>query len=104
MPEIIDLNITFDEWFHETENFSTRSERFYWDFPPEYHLLAKEWLKAAYLQGCRDVAQDACDTLMDYATSLCGIDSSLTYTESYDNASANLRVYFTKVLDNADKE
>ena len=66
--------------------------------------MLKECLKSAYLQGCRDTAQDACDTIRDYATALCGVEEKITRTEGYDSASDSLVVYFTKVLDNAEKE
>ena len=54
MPEIINLEQTFERWFNEIECFSYRSERFYWDFGPENFAILKECLKSAYLQGCRD--------------------------------------------------
>ena len=104
MPGIINLEQTFERWFNEIERFSYRSERFYWDFGPENFAILKECLKSAYLQGCRDTAQDACDTLRDYATALCGIEEKITRTEGYDSASDSLMVYFTEVLDNTEKE
>jgi len=48
--------MTFDEWFHELEGFTFRSERFYDDLI-SYQLEGidavyfKKWLKAAYDVG-----------------------------------------------------
>ena len=50
-------NTTFEQWFEETELFSTRAERFYNDL--DHHkegskgsyMQMKKWLQAAYNAG-----------------------------------------------------
>lgn len=38
----------FEDWFHEVENYSTRSERFYDEFKNMTPERAKEWLQSAW--------------------------------------------------------
>lgn len=101
----IDLNAKFLEYFNEIEGFSLRGERFYSEF--ESGSMSKEsvleWLKAAFLRGARDMAQDTVDTLGDYATALAGIDEVVyTREQAYDAAAESLMVYYTRVLDNSE--
>jgi hypothetical protein len=39
---------TFYDWFHETENFAMRSERFYEEFQHMTPQRAVEWLQAVW--------------------------------------------------------
>lgn len=41
----------FFDWFHEIENYGTRSERFYEEFTSMDAERATEWLKAAFEMG-----------------------------------------------------
>ena len=93
--------------------YSFRSERLYDDLTFIVHNpnctsikrmeMMTQWLKAAYLQGARDMAQDTLATLGDYATFLAGIDEVVyTREQAFDAAADNLMVYYTKVIDNAE--
>lgn len=50
-----DLEKSFNEWFNEVEAFGLRSERFYDECDPPNELFEK-WLKAAYEQGAKAMA------------------------------------------------
>ena len=102
MGKVIDLDKKFLEYFDELECFGLRSERFYAEceagMKPERVL---EWLRAAYQQGCRDMAQDTLDTLGDYACAVSGCKPEVLGPEEvYDRAHDNLMVYYTQVLNN----
>lgn len=111
MGSAIDLKEAFKEYLFEIENFGFRAERFYDDLThpncseqKRIDLITK-WLEAAFIQGARVMAQDSCDTLRDYATALAGVkEPKYTMEEAYDNAAANLMVYYTKVLDRAEND
>lgn len=108
MGKNIDLKAKFQEYFNEQEGLVTlRSERFYDEF--ESGMMREKriikWMEAAYLQGARDMAQDTLHTLGDYACAVAGLEARLIKPEEvYDSAYDSLRVYYTKVLDNAEKE
>ncbi len=105
----LNLKEKFNEYFHELESYATRSERFYESlgaFTSQEALAASmvRWLEAAFIQGARVAAQDAVDTLYQYGTTVAGInDKCYTRTEAYDVAAHSLMVYFTKILDEAEK-
>ena len=99
----IDLKQAFNDYFHEMEGFSTRSERFYdvLEACPisRRQALAKGWLEAAFIAGTRAMANDTIEALGDYATSTSGINEvKYNISEAYDIASADLRAYYKKVL------
>ena len=101
----IDLKAKFQDYFHDREGFALRSERFYDEF--ESGILREKrilmWLEAAFIQGARTMAQDTLDTLGDYATSVAGIDDEcLTITQAFDAAKANLMIYYTQILQDAE--
>ena len=89
----IDLKKEFRKYFNELEGFGIRSERFY------------DEREAAYIAGARAMAQDTLDTLSDYACAVAGLEPELIKPETvYDRAEANLMVYYTKILDNAESK
>ncbi len=101
MGQVIDLDEKFQEYFNELEGYSLRSMRF--DEEYESGIMCKkrilEWLRAAYMQGCRDMAQDTLDTLGDYACAVSGCKPEVLRPEAiYDRAHDNLMVYYTQVL------
>lgn len=101
MGKPIDLAAKFKEYFHELEGYAFRSERFHEEFESgmmrERRIL--EWMRAAYMQGARDMAQDTIETLGDYATALAGIkDFVYNGEQAYDAAAENLGVYYKQVL------
>ena len=105
MGKNIDLQEKFLEYFNEQEGYALRSERFYEEFESgmmrEKRII--EWIKAAYLQGARDMAQDTVETLGDYACAVSGCKPEVIKPEEvYDRAQNSLMVYYTKVLDNAE--
>lgn len=94
MGKNIDLKAKFKEYFNQ---------------PGQPEGLVIKWLEAgleaAYLQGARDMAQDTLNTLGDYACAVAGLEAKLIKPEEvYDCAYDSLMVYYTKVLDNAEKE
>lgn len=110
MGNLVDLKEKFKEYFNEVEAFSLRSERFYADLrmwcmtddPHPEHMA--EWLEAAFIAGCRAMAQDTIDTLGDYATTLAGVDEpKYNITEAFDKTADSLMVYYTQALDAAEK-
>ena len=108
MSEIINLEDSFENWFHEVESSGLKSERFYEEInyyrtrEAQAKLMLK-WLKAAYMQGIKTAAQDSVDTLRDYSTSLVGIDG-FTYNpdEAYSACAVSLDCYWQDVF--KDKE
>jgi len=69
-------------------NFEKRFLEHYNSQPFKEYLLLEKF----YMLGVRDAAQDAIDTLDDYATALSGTGQE----HAYDRASANLHKYFTE--------
>lgn len=53
MNNRIDLDQQFEEYFHEPEGFSLRSERFYDDVKHADPDMMTLWLKAAFEQGAK---------------------------------------------------
>lgn len=52
--DLKDLEPGFYEWLNEVENFSTRAERLYEDFPEVKNLKRlREWMEAAFTVGYR---------------------------------------------------
>jgi hypothetical protein len=100
----IDLKKEFEEYFHELEGFTLRSERFYNSFSaiPNKTALAtsmKLWLEAAFIQGARSMAQDTVDTLRDYGTAVAGVNGVyVTQSKAFDIAADNLMTYYTQIL------
>ena len=85
MSEIINLEDSFENWFHEVEPSGLKSERFY------EHInycrtreaqaeLILTWIKAAYMQGAKIAAQDSVKTLADYSTVVGGVECNDGYT------------------------
>lgn len=109
MGKVVDLKEKFNEYFNELEGYCLRSERFYESldaFSNKEALAAsmKLWLEAAFIQGARAMAQDTLDTLLDYGTATAGLEEpKRAPSESYDAAHASLHVYFTQVLQDAEK-
>jgi hypothetical protein len=108
MNKELDRTEKFHEYFNEPEGFSFRSERMYADLDVGDDLrkasLIVLWMKAAFLAGARTVAQDSVDTLRAYGTALAGIDEPIkTLTEGYDIAAESLMIYYTRVLQEAEK-
>jgi hypothetical protein len=105
MPQTIDLDKRFDDWFNEQEAFGLRSERFFDSldqFKSKEGLQANLiiWLKAAYLHGVRVAAQDSVETLYDYATACAGLEPKLsTPEEDYDHSAEALNTYWCGVLE-----
>jgi hypothetical protein len=106
----MNIEKSFLEWFDEPEGFSLRSDRLYNDVVDIINSVSfsagddmkimTAWLQAAYRQGARDMAQDTLDTLGDYACALAGLEPEVIKPEEiYDRAQANLKIYYTKVLD-----
>ena len=104
MPGIINLENKFNEWFNENEGYSPRSERFYlsmnaFSTNEASAINLTEWLESAFIAGAKVAAQDSCDTLLDYATVVAGIDEpKRNPSEAFDNSSANLLCYWTQVF------
>jgi hypothetical protein len=104
----LDLQESFDLYFNELEGFGLRSERFLESlsaFTSKDALAASMtlWLKAAYIRGARDMAQDTLDTLQDYGTACAGVDpAKYSLTDCFDKAHANLHIYYTQVLQDAE--
>jgi hypothetical protein len=101
MNQNIDINKKFLEYFNELEGFELRSERFYSECESgvmrEKRIL--EWIKAAYMRGTRDMAQDTLDTLGDYACAVSGCKPEVLKPEQvYDRAHSNLMTYYTQVF------
>lgn len=110
MNQPINLDETFLAYFNEQEGFSLRSERYCDALTNIVHNptmtstrrmeIMTEWMRAAYRQGARDMAQDTLDTLGDYACFLAGLEPELIKPEEvYDRAQTNLKIYYTGVLD-----
>lgn len=101
MNKIMDLNEKFDNYFHELEGFGMRSERFYAEFQGNSNLAISmhQWLKSAYMQGCRDMAQDTVYTLLTYGTAVAGLDEvCYNSTQAYDTAAESLTEYYKQII------
>lgn len=101
-----DLLKSFDEYFHELEGYGLRSERFYDDmrYAETAHCknrdqLLKTWLRAAYLRGARQMAEDTDYILGTWGTAMAGIDwPKRNPTEAYDNTAENLREFYEDIF------
>ena len=98
----MDLQQQFKKYFNELEGYGLRSERFYEEYyqgrgqDPEQMI---SWLRAAFLEGARIMAQDTLDTLGDYGTAVAGVDEpTYTATEMFDGARKNLEQYYRRVM------
>jgi hypothetical protein len=101
MGQVINLDEKFNEYFNELECYSLRSMRFYEECEAgimrETRIL--EWIKAAYMRGCKDMAKDTLDTLGDYATALAGIKDPLYASEqAFDHAADDLEPYYKQIF------
>jgi len=82
----LNLKAEFREYYLET--FANRPAGIY------------DELEAAYIAGAREMAQDTLDTLGDYACACAGLEPRLIKPETvYDQAEADLRLYYDKILD-----
>jgi hypothetical protein len=110
----IDLNEKFQQYFHEQEGFTLRSERFLDDLATimlnaqkdimSDPIVMTKWLEAEFIQGARAMAQDTVDTLRDYATAVAGIDEvCYTSEQAFDASADNLMTYYTQILQDDEK-
>ncbi len=61
-------------------------------------------MESAYIAGAKAMMRDTLDTLGDYACACAGLEPRLIKPETvYDNAEADLRIYYDKILDKIDK-
>ena len=94
----------FQKWYW-FDQYGIASTRGMWmgDNPTEKFM--HDMVEAAFLQGCRWMAQETLDTLGDYACAVEGLKpETITPAQKYDDARESLMVYFTKVLDDMDVE
>lgn len=108
MARRTDLNLKaeFREYIDELEGFTLRSERFYAEFESGFMREKRilEWMEAAYIAGATEMAMDTLDTLGDYACACAGLEPRLIKPETvYDQAEADLRIYYDKILINPNK-
>ena len=107
MSEIINLEDSFENWFHAVESYELKSERFY-RVINEHRTregqakLIVDWLKAAYMQGAKIAAQDSVDTLRDYSTAMYGVKYAVPADLAFDDSANNLQVYWNNIF--KDKE
>lgn len=102
MGQVTDLKQKFEQYFYEQEGFGLRAERFYADMDTGNAEQMRAWMEAAFLAGCRAMAQDSLDTLRDYATAVSGLDKvEFTSEKAFDMAAESLMVYYTQILDDA---
>lgn len=112
MGQNIDLLKEFDDWLTETRGFSLRSEYLFDDLKHIDRVSVEgrmsrmtKWMQVAYLAGARRMAQDTVDALGDYGTAVAGCETPVRNpTECYDAARDSLMVYYTKVLDDAERD
>jgi hypothetical protein len=103
--EITDYNDAFTDWY-----IGGKTDDALYEILVQYKTrerqveLLKEMLKQAYTLGLNTAAQDSLDTLRQYATACAGLPARvITAEEMYDTAAQNLMVYFTKTLDNFER-
>jgi hypothetical protein len=105
MGQEINLKSKFQDYLHDVESFSLRSERLANDINTANLDVVIRWLEAAFIRDARVMAQDSADTLRDYAIAVAGIDEvCYTSEQAFDNAAENLMVYYTSVLREAEDE
>ena len=89
-------------WFDRYGLVSSRGEWMGEDAPEKFR---HDMVEAAFLAGCRWMAQETLDTLGDYACAVEGLKAQATTpAQKYDDARESLMVYFTKVLDDVELE
>lgn len=94
----------FQRWYWH-ERYGLTSTRGEWMGEESTEKFRHDMVQAAFLQGCRWMAQEAIDTLADYATALEGCKAETqTPAQKYDDVRQSLLVYFTKVLDDVEVE
>ena len=94
----------FQRWYWY-DQYGIASTRGMWmgDNPTEKFIHSM--VEAAFLEGCRWMAQETVDTLGDYACAVEGLEAELiTPAKKYDDAQQGLMVYFAKVLDDMELE
>lgn len=89
-------------WFDTYGLTGTRGE---WMGDTAPTKFQHDMVEAAFLAGCRWMAQETLDTMGDYATALEGCNpETQTPAKKYDDVRDSLMVYFTKVLDDMEVE
>jgi hypothetical protein len=102
---MMNIKESFDKYFHEPEGYSLRSERFYDDLlnaktnpmlgtRQHFHNMHK-WIEAAYIKGCRDMAQETLGQIRKYDA-----ESNIDL-KTLDGC---LMVWYTKILQEAEDE
>jgi len=101
----LDLKEAYKQYIYEPEGFALRTERFRAEFEAGMSVERMEqWLEAAFIQGARAMAQDTLDTLLDYGTACAGVEKDkYSLTDCFDKAHANLHIYYTQVLQDAEE-
>lgn len=102
MNKNINLDREFIRWFYEEQYPELGSNR------AQAQAMGMEgisvdvrdyWMREAYKQGARAMAQDVLDTLADYACAVEGLEPEMvTPAEIFDRARENLFCYTTRVL------
>ena len=93
--KMLDLEKSYEEWFcfDDYGSFGSSRAMYITESRPE------PFVRAAYMEGARRMAQDILNTLGDYATALSGIEGSMvTPSEVFDRARENLEPYLQEVL------
>lgn len=104
MSENTNLIAEFDKWFNEIELYSLKSERFFDDMKRQNSEVEVMWLKAAFIQGARTMAQDTLNTLGDYSAAMAGVNNiCYNSSQAFDVAHKNLMTYFTQILQDTEK-
>ena len=104
MKQKFNLDREFIKWFYEepypdeTSNRATVQGHSYGMTP---NVETRDyWMREAYKQGARVMAQEVLDILADWAAQVEGLDPEMVEPcEIYDRARASLFTYTTKVLD-----
>lgn len=93
----------FQRWYWE-DRYGLVSSRGEWMCDASTEKFRHDMVRAAFLEGCRWMAQETLDTLGDYACAVEGLPKeSVTPSQIYDRAHQNLHVYFTQVLGDANE-
>lgn len=102
----LDLKEAYNHYMYEPEGVGLRTERFRAEFDAGMSAeRVEQWLEAAFIQGARAMAQDTLDTLLDYGTACAGVDKDkYSLTDCFDKAHANLHIYYTQVLQDAEDD
>jgi hypothetical protein len=106
LSQISDYNQVFNQWYNDSNTDDALYEILVQYKKRERQVeLLKSMLQSAFGMGLRTAAQDSVDTLQQYATACAGLSAiGFTPEQKYDDAADSLLVYFTKALDNFDKE